>query len=217
MNLKLNSNKKYINLTIQVTNLSNASALIYYALNSILSKKKSQPIVVNWTGFYLNDKNNPGTLFLGPFQGKVKFWSCLSFLPYSVLRILWYLSTNKFKVACSMIKFGKGVCGTAAKTLETQVVPNVNLFPGHIACDSESQSEIVVPIMSNDKVTYNLNCSWFTEYFSLLNKPKSCLKLVGVLDIDALLLEVFDEEDKKGLENICNLISNGCDWNNCLM
>ena len=100
---------------------------------------------LNWTGFYLMNK---GSLLLGPFQGKV---------------------------ACIRIALGKGVCGTAAGNDETLVVPNVHEFPGHIACDSASNSEIVVPIHKDGKV-------------------------VGVLDIDSPKLDRFSEEDKLGLE-----------------
>ncbi len=100
---------------------------------------------LNWAGFYLMNK---GSLLLGPFQGKV---------------------------ACIRIALGKGVCGTAAGNDETLVVPNVHEFPGHIACDCASNSEIVVPIHKDGKV-------------------------VGVLDIDSPKLDRFSEEDKLGLE-----------------
>ncbi|PAB59934.1 GAF domain-containing protein [Anaeromicrobium sediminis] len=100
---------------------------------------------INWVGFYLY-KNDE--LVLGPFQGKP---------------------------ACTHIEMGKGVCGTTAKSLETQLVPDVHEFPGHIACDSASQSEIVIPLVQNGK-------------------------LVGVLDIDSPIKNRFDEEDQIGLE-----------------
>ncbi|SDI11813.1 GAF domain-containing protein [Pseudobutyrivibrio sp. 49] len=100
---------------------------------------------LNWAGFYLM---NNGSLLLGPFQGKV---------------------------ACIRIALGKGVCGTAAEKDETLVVPNVHEFPGHIACDCASNSEIVVPIHKDGKV-------------------------VGVLDIDSPSLNRFSDEDKAGLE-----------------
>ncbi len=100
---------------------------------------------LNWAGFYVMDK---GSLLLGPFQGKV---------------------------ACIRIELGKGVCGTAAGNDETQLVANVHEFAGHIACDSASNSEIVVPIHKDGKV-------------------------VAVLDIDSPSLGRFTEEDKEGLE-----------------
>lgn len=100
---------------------------------------------VNWVGFYLTEGNQ---LVLGPFQG----------LP-----------------ACVRIPFGRGVCGTAAETQQTQLVADVHQFPGHIACDAASQSEIVVPIVKDDK-------------------------LIGVLDIDSPIKNRFDELDQAYLE-----------------
>ena len=106
---------------------------------------------VSWVGFYLIDKDN---LYLGPFQGKV---------------------------ACTVIPVGKGVCGTAVAKKETILVKNVHEFPGHIACDSESNSEIVIPIYK-DKDLYM------------------------VLDIDSKSLNRFNESDKDGLEEISKII-----------
>jgi L-methionine (R)-S-oxide reductase len=80
---------------------------------------------VNWCGFYVLDPLDSSRLILGPFQGHV---------------------------ACQTIALGKGVCGTAAKEATTQVVPNVEKFPGHIACDAASKSEIVVPILKGQRV-----------------------------------------------------------------
>ncbi|WP_368652344.1 GAF domain-containing protein [Ornithinibacillus sp. 4-3] len=100
---------------------------------------------VNWVGFYLW-KNDQ--LILGPFQG----------LP-----------------ACTTIAIGKGVCGTAAAERKTQLVANVEAFPGHIACDAASKSEIVIPIIMDDKI-------------------------YGVLDIDSPIYDRFDEIDQKYLE-----------------
>ena len=105
-----------------------------------------------WTGFYRVVSDE---LLLGPFQGPV---------------------------ACMHIPFGKGVCGTAWKQAETVVVPDVEQFPGHIACSSESKSEIVVPVFGNDKT------------------------VVAVLDIDSEKLNTFDETDRKYLEEICKMI-----------
>ena len=106
---------------------------------------------LNWAGFYLY---RDGKLILGPFQGKV---------------------------ACEVIEMGKGVCGTAALTDRTQLVRNVHEFPGHIACDSASNSEIVIPLHVNGK-------------------------LLGVLDIDSPVLNRFDEIDQVNLEKIAALI-----------
>ncbi len=107
---------------------------------------------VNWVGFYLNDGDE---LVLGPFQG----------LP-----------------ACVRIPFGKGVCGTAASNRATVRVEDVHAFPGHIACDAASQSEIVVPIIKNGQ-------------------------LLGVLDIDSPRKNRFDEVDQAYLEQFVHTLS----------
>lgn len=106
---------------------------------------------LNWAGVYIAENDE---LILGPFQGKP---------------------------ACVRIPFGRGVCGTAAATDETQLVKNVHEFPGHIACDCASNSEIVVPIHKDGKI-------------------------YGVLDIDSPDLGRFTEEDKEGLENLVRII-----------
>jgi GAF domain-containing protein len=105
-----------------------------------------------WTGFYLVDPNKPDELVVGPYQGTM---------------------------GCLRIAFGKGVCGTAAATRQTQLVPDVHAFPGHIACDSRSASEIVVPVYDQAG------------------------RLVGVLDVDSAEPAAFDEIDARGLEAIC--------------
>ncbi|MBP7177131.1 MAG: GAF domain-containing protein [Thermoclostridium sp.] len=112
---------------------------------------------INWAGFYLN---KGGELVLGPFQGKP---------------------------ACIHINYGKGVCGTAAKTGEIQIVEDVNLFPGHIACDSESQSEIVLPVIQHQR-------------------------LIGVLDIDSPVKARFDQEDANGLIQFINIMNQFLKW-----
>ncbi len=106
-----------------------------------------------WVGFYLV---KDGELVLGPFQGKL---------------------------ACTRIPFGKGVCGHAYTTRETVIVPDVDAFPGHIACASESRSEIVVPMLANDGQVF------------------------GVLDVDSDVLDDFSGVDRDGLERIAGLIS----------
>ena len=83
-------------------------------------------IAVNWAGFYVVDKKDPSQLILGPFHGKV---------------------------ACQTIKIGSGVCGTVAKTASSVIVEDVENFPGHIACDGDSKSEVVVPIVVDEKVS----------------------------------------------------------------
>ena len=104
-----------------------------------------------WVGFYLVKEEE---LVLGPFQGPI---------------------------ACTRIRFGRGVCGTAWKEARTLIVPDVEQFPGHIACSSDSKSEIVVPILKQGKVA-------------------------GVLDIDSDTLDSFDTIDARYLEEICTYI-----------
>lgn len=104
-----------------------------------------------WTGFY---RVNGNMLVLGPFQGPL---------------------------ACSRIPFGRGVCGTAWKEAATVIVPDVDAFPGHIACSSASRSEIVVPVFDDEKV-------------------------IAVLDIDSAELNTFDSIDKEWLEKTCSLL-----------
>jgi L-methionine (R)-S-oxide reductase len=108
---------------------------------------------VNWVGFYFLQG---GELVLGPFQGMV---------------------------ACVRIPLGRGVCGAAAERRETLVVPDVNEFPGHIACDAASRSEIVLPLVQHGR-------------------------LLGVLDLDSPKLSRFDHEDRDGLQAAANLLLN---------
>lgn len=107
---------------------------------------------INWVGFYLFEE---GQLILGPFQG----------LP-----------------ACVRIPMGKGVCGTSAATEKTLRIEDVHQFPGHIACDAASRSEIVIPLMKDGK-------------------------LFGVLDIDSPVTDRFDEIDQQGLEKFAEILS----------
>lgn len=163
------------------SNLANAASLLWHAYKSLPSPSNN----VNWAGrcmnsskaseprhlrfvigFYtLDPKDTSGLqLVLGPFQGKV---------------------------ACQAIAFGKGVCGTAAAEQTTQLVPDVEQFPGHIACDGDSRSEIVVPIVVGDA---------------------EARRLVAIIDIDCAELNGFDEVDKRYLEKLAGLLARGCDW-----
>ncbi|MDG9885658.1 GAF domain-containing protein [Pseudomonas putida CSV86] len=111
---------------------------------------------LNWAGFYLN---RDGELVLGPFQGQV---------------------------ACVRIAFGRGVCGAAAASLETQRVEDVHAFPGHIACDSASNSELVIPLVKDGR-------------------------LIGVLDLDSPKLARFGVEDQAGLERLAEIFLQATD------
>jgi GAF domain-containing protein len=106
---------------------------------------------LNWAGFYLNRNEQ---LVLGPFQGKV---------------------------ACVRIPFGRGVCGAAASSRQTQRVEDVHVFPGHIACDSASSSELVVPLLKDER-------------------------LIGVLDLDSPRLARFSAEDQAGIERLARIL-----------
>ena len=113
---------------------------------------------LNWAGFYMARANEE--LVLGPFQGKV---------------------------ACVRIPFARGVCGAAARTQEVQLVPDVHAFPGHIACDSASQSEVVLPVIVNGQ-------------------------LKAVFDLDSPHLARFDEDDAAGLAKVLAELVQATDW-----
>jgi GAF domain-containing protein len=107
-----------------------------------------------WCGFYLADEEN--NLYLGPYQGSL---------------------------ACTHIKYGHGVCGKSLELKKSLIVPDVHKFPGHIACSSLSNSEIVVPIIKDDKV-------------------------IGVIDLDSTKFDNYTEDDKEFLEEVANIIAN---------
>ena len=108
-----------------------------------------------WTGFYIVDPLKPTELVVGPYQGTL---------------------------GCLRIPFGKGVCGASAEQGKTLIVKDVHAFPGHIACDSRSNSEIVVPVFNKEG------------------------KLAAVLDVDSTEIGSFDEDDQTGLEAICKAL-----------
>ncbi len=135
---------------------------------------------VNWAGFYITNKKSPNQLILGPFQGKV---------------------------ACQTIAFGRGVCGAAASSKRTQLVPDVEKFPGHIACDDASRSEIVVPIVSGGKV--RIVMQWAKE------APADARQEVAIIDIDCAVENGFDEIDQKYLESLAGILADACDWCKC--
>nr|WP_245580252.1 GAF domain-containing protein [Niveispirillum irakense] len=112
---------------------------------------------LNWAGFYLLQGTE---LVLGPFQGKP---------------------------ACVRIPLGRGVCGTAGQRMQTVLVPDVHAFPGHIACDAASRSELVVPLIRDGR-------------------------LLGVIDLDSPLPNRFDQADQAGIEALSALLVDGCDW-----
>ncbi|ODH45775.1 hypothetical protein GX48_08140 [Paracoccidioides brasiliensis] len=155
-----------------VSNLANVASLLWHAFASLPEPSSA----VNWAGFYVRQDKFPSLrsssttntqeslstkiLLLGPFHGKP---------------------------ACQLIQFGRGVCGTAAEKRETVLVPDVLNWEGHIACDAESRSEIVVPILVNAET-------------------------VALIDIDCAVPSGFDEVDREGLENLAAVLAEGCDW-----
>lgn len=141
-------------LKTQLTGLVDGVPHITANLANASALFRSALLDINWVGFYLLEGD---TLILGPFQGNP---------------------------ACVEIKVGSGVCGTAVSKDEIILVENVHEFPGHIACDSASNSEIVIPIHAHGKI-------------------------IGVLDIDSPNFSRFDEEDKNGLADLVKIIE-GC-------
>ncbi|KAK2069040.1 hypothetical protein P8C59_003647 [Phyllachora maydis] len=144
-----------------VCNLANTSSLLWHAYQSL----PSPSCQVNWAGFYTLDPLSPPSqpsLILGPFHGKV---------------------------ACQTIAFGRGVCGAAAAARTTQLVGDVAAFPGHIACDGDSRSEIVVPVVAAGEG-----------------------RLVAVIDVDCAVPGGFDDVDRVWLEKLAALLGRSCDW-----
>ncbi|MCU0364500.1 MAG: GAF domain-containing protein [Ignavibacteriaceae bacterium] len=143
--------ERYRLLISQLKSLLSKEDNLISNLSNLTAAIKETFEKVSWVGFYLFDGQR---LFLGPFQGKV---------------------------ACTNIKIGKGVCGTSAEKRETIIVPDVDKFPGHIACDSGSKSEIVIPLIQNNR-------------------------LLGVLDLDSHEYNSFGNTDKEYLIEICRFL-----------
>ncbi|KAJ7646738.1 GAF domain-like protein [Roridomyces roridus] len=152
-----------------VPNLSNAASLIYNSLLAFHPHFGADTRAVNWCGFYLDAQLFPISgveqrLLLGPFNGRP---ACQ------------YINTTPGKA--------RGVCADAFIQGRTVLVPDVEAYPGHIACDGDTKSEIVCPLIAQSRV-------------------------LGVLDLDCLAEQGFDEDDKAGLEKIAQLLVNACDW-----
>lgn len=152
INNELSLEEKYRLLGKQLQSLLDRNENILSNLSNFTAALKQTFDKISWVGFYLYDGQK---LYLGPFQGKV---------------------------ACTFIEIGKGVCGTAASQRQSLLVEDVDKFPGHIACDPESRSEIVIPIIKNND-------------------------LYGVLDLDSRELNSFDKTDQKYLEEYCSFLS----------
>lgn len=148
----LNDEEKYRSLLPQIESLLSENDPNVSTLANFTAALKQSFDKFSWVGFYLSENNQ---LYLGPFQGKV---------------------------ACTNIKYGQGVCGTAAAERKTIIVPDVDQFPGHIFCDADSKSEIVVPLLTDGN-------------------------LYGILDVDSYLLNAFDQVDKHYLELLCQILT----------
>ena len=154
-NLVINNNLSlseiYESLIQQVNALINPDEPLISNLANVTAVLKDTFEKISWVGFYLL---KDGRLYLGPFQGKV---------------------------ACTVIEIGKGVCGSSVARKETIIVNDVDLFPGHIVCDGGSRSEIVIPLIKEEKI-------------------------FGVLDLDSYQLSAFNETDKYYLEILCKTL-----------
>lgn len=148
----MNKDKVYQQLTAQAKSLVDGVDNVVGALGNVAAMLKEELPSFFWVGFYVV---KDGRLQLGPFQGPV---------------------------ACYSIEKGRGVCGTAWEKAQTLVVPDVHQFPGHIACSSRSNSEIVVPVFYGGEV-------------------------VAVIDVDSEDFDAFDEDDKRGLEAIAQIVA----------
>jgi len=165
-NLIVDKNKSdeeiYTEILPQIKSLINSNEPIISNLSNVTAALKEAFDKISWVGFYLLKDDE---LYLGPFQGKT---------------------------ACTTIKVGSGVCGTSALKRETIIVENVDEFPGHIACDAGSKSEIVLPIINNNN-------------------------LFGVLDLDSYQYSAFNNIDKKYLEEISGYLSEKLNLNNFIL
>ncbi|KAL1413075.1 hypothetical protein Q8F55_000824 [Vanrija albida] len=157
-----------------VSNLAQASALLYHSFagSELYGLSADTTPVVNWVGFYVRPSTEPvngrpAPLVLGPYVGRP---ACITVSPVA----------------------GRGVCADAFVTDAPVVVADVDAYPGHIACDGDTKSEIVLPLR--------------------LSNPAGTSATVGVLDLDSIVLSTFDDEDRKGLEEIVRILAKASDW-----
>ncbi|MBM4172371.1 MAG: GAF domain-containing protein [Ignavibacteria bacterium] len=158
----LSDEEIYKQILPQIESLINPDEPLVSNLSNVTALLKDAFGKISWVGFYLFNRDK---LFLGPFQGKV---------------------------ACSVIDLCRGVCGTSASKKETIIVDDVHKFQGHIACDSGSNSEIVIPIIKGNDI-------------------------LGVLDLDSYNYSAFNEVDKFYLERICKLLANKFSFKSILL
>ncbi len=155
----MNKEQIYLNVAEQIKSVTAGETNVIARMATISCLLPAAFPDFFWTGFYIVDEEKPDELVIGPYQGSL---------------------------GCLRIAFGRGVCGAAAATGQTQLVDNVHDFPGHIACDSRSVSEIVVPVFNPSE------------------------ELIAVLDIDSEREATFDEIDQKYLEQITTHVFGRC-------
>ena len=143
--------QRYEELSVEIASVLSGEADETARMATIVAMLKASFATYFWVGFYRVDRQKPSELVIGPYQGTL---------------------------GCLRIPFGRGVCGAVAQSRSTLIVPDVDAFPGHIACDSQSRSEIVVPVLD----------------------PSGAL--IAVLDVDSDQLDAFDPIDAAGLERI---------------
>lgn len=161
---------------------------------------------MNWAGFYVRDDKFP--TLASPVSSRSPRASVVQSTTitttYSdVQEHKLLLGPFQGKPACQLIFFGKGVCGTAALKKEALVVDDVLEFPGHIACDADSRSEIVVPVVVRGEVGYLV---------VLLRSALTVGQTVAIIDVDCTEPAGFDDIDRKYLEEMSVLLAEGCDW-----
>jgi L-methionine (R)-S-oxide reductase len=154
--LNLSKEEKYKAILPQISSLIEGEKNLIANLANVVSALKYTFKYFLWVGFYFVDPIKKLEMVVGPYQGKV---------------------------ACTRLRVGKGVCGTVVEKKETILVADVNSFPGHVLCDADSKSEIVIPVIKNGEV-------------------------IAVLDVDSDSLGAFDNTDKKYLEEIISKIKN---------
>ncbi|KAL2001966.1 hypothetical protein VTN02DRAFT_918 [Thermoascus thermophilus] len=165
------------------SNLANVASLLWHAYHALDGPSSA----VNWAGFYIRDDKFPSLATPVSSAPGATVTTTISTTYASHHRSLLLLGPFHGKPACQTILFGRGVCGAAAEKKETIVVPDVLNFPGHITCDADSRSEIVVPILVHGET-------------------------VAIIDIDSTELSTFDDVDKENLEKISAILADACDW-----
>ncbi|KAL5523510.1 hypothetical protein ACEPAG_7683 [Sanghuangporus baumii] len=163
-----------------VSNCANTASLVHHSLLAFPSHFGSGERVINWCGFYIDSSLFPwASLSPNRVVDRTEDQSKLLLGPFSGKPACQFIDTSPSKV--------RGVCADAFMQKKTILVPEVDLYPGHIACDAETKSEIVCPLLLEGRS-------------------------IGVLDLDCLTVNGFDEDDRVALERIASLVVKSCDW-----